>query len=94
MLAVVKGSTDVTVTVPQSERDSVRLLYDPAVRANKYGFLLSAGDASVTFKACRVEPQYNGGFVATQPTCLRLDVQSEDSSRSGWISLGVGRSCP
>lgn len=95
MLAVVKGSSDVTVSVPDGDRDSVRLLYNPDARANRYGFLLSAGHTRVTFKGCRdIEPQYNGGFIAAEPTCLSLDVQSEGISTSGWISLGAGRSCP
>jgi hypothetical protein len=94
LLAVVQGSSDVTVTVPESERDSVRLLYDPDARANKHGFLLSAGDARVTFQACRgTAPQYNGGFIATAPTCLDLEVQSAGSSFSGSVSLGAGDAC-
>jgi hypothetical protein len=94
MLAVVEGSTDVTVTVPGSQRDSVSLLYDPGARANKNGFLLSAGDPRVIFEACPgTEPQYNGGFIATQPSCVNLEVQSKASSTWGWISLGAGRSC-
>jgi hypothetical protein len=95
LLAVVNGSSDVTVTVPESKRDSVRLLYDPEARANKHGFLLSAGDARVTFQACRgAAPQYNGGFIATAPSCLNLEVQSAGSPSSGWVSLGVGDACP
>jgi hypothetical protein len=95
LLAVVKGSNDVTVTVPKSKRDSVRLLYDPDARANKHGFLLSAGDARVIFQACRgTAPQYNGGFIATAPGCLDLEVQSAGSSFSGWVSLGAGDACP
>jgi hypothetical protein len=95
VLAVVEGSTDVTVTVPGSQRDSVSLLYDPGARANRNGFLLSAGDPSVTFEACPgKEPQYNGGFIATGPSCVNLEVQSQASPTWGWISLGAGRSCP
>jgi hypothetical protein len=95
LLAVVKGPDDVTLTVPTSQRDSISLLYDPNARANKYGFLLSAGDAAVTFKVCPgSEPQYNGGFIATRPTCVSLEVQTKASSASGRVSLGAGRSCP
>jgi hypothetical protein len=95
LLAVVEGPNDVTVTVPMSQRDSVSLLYDPNARANKNGFLLSAGDPRVVFEACPgLEPQYNGGFIATRPSCVRLEVRSKASSTSGWISLGAGRSCP
>jgi hypothetical protein len=95
MLAMVKGSNDVTVTVPRSQRHSVSLLYDPTARANRNGFLFSAGDSRVTFKPCPGgEPQYNGGFIATRPSCVSLEVQSKASSTSGWISLGAGRSCP
>jgi hypothetical protein len=95
VLAVVKGSNDVTVTVPRSQRDSVSLLYDPGARANKNGFLFSTGDSRVTFEACTgMEPQYNGGFIATRPSCVSLKVQSKAASTLGWISLGAGRSCP
>jgi hypothetical protein len=95
VLAVVKGSTDVTVTLPRSQRHSVSLLYDPTARANKNGFLFSAGDSRVTFRPCPGgEAQYNGGFIATRPTCVRLEVESKALSTSGWISLGAGRSCP
>jgi hypothetical protein len=52
VLAVVRGTYDVTVTVPTDQRDAVSLLYDPEARANEDGFRFSAGDASVTFEAC------------------------------------------
>jgi hypothetical protein len=92
---VVMGSSDVTVTVPAGQRDWVSLLYDPAARATRNGFLLSAGNPRVTFKTCPGrEPQYNGGFIATKPGCVRLDIESRTSSASGWISLGAGDSCP
>jgi len=95
ILAVVKGPSDVTVTVPEDQRSSVRLLYDPDARAHRHGFLLSAGDERVTFEACPgIEAQYNGGFIATMPTCLNLQTQAEGLSASGWISLGAGSSCP
>lgn len=95
LLAVVRGPHDVTVTIPMGQRDSVSLLYDPDARANEHGFLFAAGDARVTFEACSErEPQYNGGFIATMPGCVSLDVESKTSSASGWVSLGAGRSCP
>jgi hypothetical protein len=43
VLAVVNGSHDVTVSVSENQRRSVALLYDPNARANKNGFLFSAG---------------------------------------------------
>jgi hypothetical protein len=95
VLAVVMGSSDVTVTVPRSQRDWASLLYDPTARATRNGFLLSAGDPRVTFKTCQGgEPQYNGGFIATKPGCVRLEIESRTSSTSDWISLGAGDSCP
>ena len=95
VLAVVLESSDVTVTIPAAQRDWVSLLHDPGARATKNGFLLSAGDPRVTFKSCPGgEPQYNGGFIATRPGCVRLEVESRTSSTSGWISLGAGDSCP
>lgn len=95
ILAVVKGTRDVTVAVPEDQRSSVRLLYDPDARAYRHGFLLSAGDDRVTFEECHgIEAQYNGGFIATTPTCVNLQIQAEGFSASSWISLGAGASCP
>jgi hypothetical protein len=95
ILAVVTGSSDVTVTVPPDQRDSVLLLYDPAARANRYGFLPSQGEPSVTFDACAgTKPQYNGGFIALKPICARVDVTSAGETRVEWISLGAGAACP
>ena len=93
VLALVTGSDDVTVTVPLSERDSLFLLYDPAARGNRHGFLVAAADAQVRFEACGgSEPQYNGGFLATESGCAQLEVSSEGSGLvRGWINLG-GRS--
>jgi hypothetical protein len=94
VLAVVTGSSDVSVTVPAGQRDWVSLLYDPTARATRNGFLFSAGDPRATFKTCPGgEPQYNGGFIATKPGCVRLDVENRTSSASGWISLGADP-CP
>jgi hypothetical protein len=94
LLAIVEESSDLTLTVPRSQRDSVSLLYNEGARANKNGFLFSAGDPRVTFQACPgMEPQYNGGFIATRPSCVSLEVQSKAATTSGRISLGAGRSC-
>lgn len=95
LLAVVNGSDDVTVSVSENQRGSVALLYDPEARATKNGYLFSAGDPRVTFKACPgTEAQYNGGFIAKRPICVSLDVQSEESSLAGSIPLGMAASCP
>jgi hypothetical protein len=95
VLAVVNGSHNVTVSVAENQRGSVALLYDPNARANKDGFLFSAGDPSVTFGACpETDSTYNGGFIAKHPICVILDVQSKESSLSGSIPLGAGSSCP
>ena len=94
ILAVVKGQRDVTVTVPASLRESLALLYDPNASANKHGYPFSAGDARVTFAACpEADAGYNGGFIATQPTCATLEVETETSSDSGSLSIGRG-ACP
>jgi hypothetical protein len=94
ILAVVTGPTNVTVTVPKSQRDSVSLLYDPDARANKRGFLFSAGDARVTFEHCPSgDAQYNGGVIARAPTCVNLSVESGASSTSRGIALGADSFC-
>lgn len=97
ILAVVQGSDDVTLTVPVTWREHVTLLYDPAAEANRYGFRLSQGHSEVTFEACPgTDAQYNGGFLATRPDCVRLIVEPQGSEPlTGWMSLGAGRSsCP
>jgi hypothetical protein len=97
ILAVVRGSDDVTVSVPVTWREHVALLYDPAAEANRYGFRLSQGHSEVTFEACPgTDAQYNGGFLATRPDCVRLIVELQGSEPlTGWMSLGAGRSsCP
>jgi hypothetical protein len=95
LLAVVAGSDDITVSVSEGQRGSVALLYDPAARANNNGYLFSAGDPRVTFRACSEnDAQYNGGFIAKHPICVSLEVQSEESSLTGSIPLGAAASCP
>jgi hypothetical protein len=95
VLALVTGSDEVTVTVPLSERDSLFLLYDPDARGNRHGFPVAAGAAQVGFEACGgTEPQYNGGFLATEPGCAALEVGSEGSGLvRGWINLGARSPC-
>ena len=95
VLAVINGSHDVTVSVSENQRRSVALLYDPNARANKKGFLFSAGDPSVRFGACpEADVAYPGGFIAKHPICVMLHVQSKESSLSGSIALGVSGPCP
>ncbi len=94
-LAVVAGSDEVTGTVPLSERDSLFLLFDPSARGNRYGFPVAAGDAQIRFDACAGrQPQYNGGFLATERGCTELEVGSEATGlATGWINLGGTTPC-
>jgi hypothetical protein len=95
VLVVVAGTSDATLTVPSSQRDSVRLLYDPSARSNRYGFRPSAAATSVTFRACTGEQtEYNGGFIAMAPVCAHLLVHSAGKTHDGWFSLGAATSCP
>jgi hypothetical protein len=94
VLAVVRGTDDVTLTVPPSARAALALLYDPAVRANRSGFRFSAGDPRVTFEACgSTDANYNGGFLATRPICVSLQVSTASMRAEGRVSLGTGPSC-
>jgi hypothetical protein len=95
VLAVVEGHEDVTVTVARNDRRTFALLYDPNARANKNGFLFSSGEYQVTFEACPggTSLNYNGGFIARQPTCATLQVETETSSQEGSLTVGGG-SCP
>ena len=68
------------------------LLYDPNARANKNGFLFSAGDPSLRFGACpEADVAYPGGFIAKHPIRVMLHVQSKKSSLSGSILLWCER---
>jgi hypothetical protein len=94
VLAVVTGREEVTVTVARNDRRTFALLYDPNARANKNGFLFSSGNYQVTFEACGdTSLNYNGGFIARQPTCATLHVDTATSSQSGSLTVGEG-SCP
>lgn len=96
ILAVVRGPSDVTLAVHPNWRENVALLYDPHAGGNRHGFRFAAGDERVTFESCaRGEAQYNGGFLATRPDCVRLEIRSEGAEpMTGWVSLGAGLSCP
>ena len=87
---VVVGDQEVTFTVPSSQRRTLAL-HDPNAQANRYGFLFSSGDPSVTFEACSgVDVNYNGGFIAKHPICAELQIQTATSSRTATLAVGKG----
>jgi len=95
VILLVRGSDDVTVTVPLRVRDSLFLLFDPDMRGNGRRFPVAAGDAQVRFEACGgTGALYDGALLATAPGCTALAVESEGSGpTTGWFHLGDGPRC-
>lgn len=80
----------VTVSLSDTDRDHVRLAYDP----ERFRSLTwEQTDHTVKFRVCsEVDAQYNGGFVVNAPTCARIVVIDEGVDGSEWsaaIPFGV-----
>jgi hypothetical protein len=86
----------VTVSIPESDRDHVRLAYDPGRSAP---YLWEEADHTVKFGVCSgrldgrpLDAQYNGGFVVNTPVCARVVVADDGVEGSEWsasIPFGV-----
>lgn len=85
----------VTVSIPESDRDHVRLGYDPGRSAP---YLWEEADHTVKFGVCSsgvdgrpLNAQYNGGFVVNTPVCARVVVVDDGVEGSEWsASLPFG----
>ena len=73
----------VTVTVPEPDRDHVRLVYDPGRFSPRW----EEADHTVKFGVCsELDAQYNGGFVVNTPTCARILVRDDGVDGSEWFT--------
>lgn len=79
----------VTVSIPEPDRDHVRLDYEPG-RSNPRW---EEADHTVKFGVCGdLDAQYNGGFVVNEPTCGQVTVNDDGVEGSEWsasIPFGV-----
>jgi hypothetical protein len=79
----------VTVSVPEPDRDHVRLVYDPDRSRPRW----EEADHTVKFGVCSdLDAQFNGGFVVNTPTCARVLVSDDGVDGTQWsasIPFGV-----
>ena len=84
VLIVVDAGETVTVAVPDSERDRLRLLYAPSRPDSPDGlYEFTVGDRATTFQACKPgqsafgdhpQTQFPGYFLVKEAGCYRVDV--------------------
>jgi hypothetical protein len=102
VLVVIEGGSDVTVVIPESERNHASLLWGPTPGVTRseerLGFAqISDGNFAVRFKGC--EEQFmeyvGGGLVIAGERCLPLDVwvEGERGPRRVAVSFGAGARC-
>jgi hypothetical protein len=103
MLVLVRPGAVATVVVPETERSSVALLYDPADWNDPNDYRIGdEGESSVTFRACEegqgspsggpldAMTQFNGGFVVAGARCVPLDIFVPGRSQSIRVTLSFG----
>jgi hypothetical protein len=103
VLVVVDTGTTVTVTVPDAERDQLRLLYAEPIPNFPDGFYAFAdGAVATTFEACEAgqspvgdhrQTQFPGYFLVNEPGCYRLDVSARGLPPDAHADLSLGRPC-
>ncbi|MGH8937227.1 MAG: hypothetical protein ACRDXD_13370 [Acidimicrobiia bacterium] len=88
------GAT-VTVVVPDSERTSLALLYDPEARGSGM-YSVEEGQGAVTFQACEGrETAWAGGFVVAGRRCTTIDLYFEDIDEPSGVVISFGAGdCP
>jgi hypothetical protein len=94
VLAVLEQGQTVTVAVAADQRRHAALIYDGRKWTADGYMALQAGDAAVTFVACKVgDTQFNGGFLVDSPRCLDLEVWVGNARhpRAIRVSFGAGR---
>jgi hypothetical protein len=103
VLVALKQGRQETVSIQRSERSKVSLLYDPSTFAATGRYAFDQGSAAVHFSACpgrarswSAATQFNGGFIARGPVCLRLIVRDASgiATRSSLVPIARGSSCP
>jgi hypothetical protein len=103
VLVVVDVGATVTVTIPDVERDSLRLLYAAPTPDSPDGFYeFAAGENATTFQAClpgqkpfgdHPQTQFPGYFLVTGPGCYRVDVTQPGLSHRAYADLSLGQRC-
>ncbi|HEV2060508.1 MAG TPA: hypothetical protein VGR11_14220 [Solirubrobacteraceae bacterium] len=103
----VRADTVVTVAVAPEDRRRAALLYRFPSGNRSLGFRLDEGQTMVRFESCPEDKrrfsgpgvvgprtQFNGGFLFTEPQCLRLDVynQTRGTARRHVVPYGRPRS--
>jgi len=90
LVGVAAGST-VTVTVPESARRHVALLYDsPRVESTDGRYSLSDGEVEVTFEGCDdPDTGFPGSFLVAGPRCVELELRLGDDVERIMLAFGV-----
>jgi hypothetical protein len=101
VLVLLKQGRQETVSVQRSERSKVTLLYDPSTFAGTGRYAFDQGSAAVRFSACpgrarswSAATQFNGGFIARKPVCLRLVVHAANGKAATSFSAPIGQGSP
>jgi hypothetical protein len=102
VITEVAANSVVTVSIPPGDRRQAALLYRFRGGYRALGYRISDGQRVVRFESCPqnrrrfssrgvVGPrtQYNGGFVFSEPQCVRLDVFVDGRSRRYTVAYGV-----
>jgi hypothetical protein len=103
VLVVVDAGVTVTVTVPDSERDRLRLLYAASTPESPDGFYdFTLGEHATTFAACgpgqspfgdHSQTQFPGYFLVKEAGCYRVDVTQRGAAARTHADLSLGRPC-
>ena len=103
VLIVVDAGETVTVAVPDSERDRLRLLYAPSRPDSPDGlYEFTVGDRATTFQACKPgqsafgdhpQTQFPGYFLVKEAGCYRVDVTQRGTARNTHADLSLGEPC-
>jgi hypothetical protein len=105
MEILVRPDAVATVVVPEAERRSVALLYDPADWNDLNAYRIDQGESAVMFRACKegqgspsggppnAMTQFNGAFVVAGARCVPVDifVRGRRQSIRVTLSFAAGR---
>lgn len=97
VFAVVEASDSVTLLVPESERDSYSLIWNPEIWRTVDGdYTVGDGDPAVTLRSCDGSASvFIGGFVSNRSYCAPLAVYFGDSMEPHQVGLPFGDApCP
>ncbi len=103
VLIVVDAGATVTVTVPYSAQNRLRLLYASLTLDSRDGFYnFGAADRATTFVPCRrgegpfgdhPRTQFPGYFLVRAPGCYRVGITEHGSTHRMHADLTLGRAC-